>query len=318
MKKAAVIGNPIAHSKSPLIHNYWLKEFNVEGSYEAIRVENNNEFKKTVMKLAEDGYSGFNVTIPFKGLAHQICDEHVDFDCVSHYPGELKAANTIKIKDGKLIGYNTDFFGFYRTIKAPMNTNNKSVIILGAGGAARSIAFGLANMKKYFWKPDSTLTILNRNEDRAKTLINDIYKSNITTKKMKDDLNLLSGPLEDIYERIKGCNYIINTTPMGMNKKNEELPFDISCFREANIVGDFNLLTVYDIIYNPLETTFLKEAEKMNLLTHNGLGMLIWQAAPAFGLFFLENKIDNFESQYAERFNKTYPELRAKLIRDIR
>ena len=83
MKKAAVIGNPIQHSKSPFIHNFWLKKFNIEGSYEAIRAENNGDFEKIVLKLIEDGYMGFNVTIPFKGLAHEMCDEHLDIGCES-------------------------------------------------------------------------------------------------------------------------------------------------------------------------------------------------------------------------------------------
>ena len=319
MKKAAVIGNPISHSKSPLIHNFWLKQFNIEGSYEAIKAENNKEFEKTVTKLVDDGYSGFNVTIPYKSLAHEICDEHIDVGYVSHYPGDLKAANTVKILDGKLIGYNTDFFGFYRTIKGPLNILNKNVIILGAGGASRSIAFGLANMKKYFWDLNSepTLTILNRNEDKAKKLIDDIYRSNLTTKKMNEKLKLTSGNFEDIYERIKGCNYIINTTPVGMSEENAHMPFDINCFKDAYTIDGINMMRVYDIIYNPLETTLLKEAQKMLLLTQNGLGMLIWQAAAAFNIFFLESDIDNFEDKYSKKFNEINPELYAKLKKEI-
>ena len=319
MKKAAVIGNPISHSKSPLIHNFWLKQFNIEGSYEAIKAENNKEFEKTVTKLVDDGYSGFNVTIPYKSLAHEICDEHIDVGYVSHYPSDLKAANTVKILDGKLIGYNTDFFGFYRTIKGPLNIFNKNVIILGAGGASRSIAFGLANMKKYFWDLNSepTLTILNRNEDKAKKLIDDIYRSNLTTKKMNEKLKLTSGNFEDIYERIKGCNYIINTTPVGIIEEDAHMPFDINCFKDAYTIDGNNMMLVYDIIYNPLETTLLKEAQKMLLLTHNGLGMLIWQAAAAFNIFFLESDIDNFEDKYSKKFNEINPELYAKLKKEI-
>ena len=316
MKKAAVIGNPIQHSKSPFIHNFWLKKFNIEGSYEAIRAENNGDFEKIVLKLIEDGYMGFNVTIPFKGLAHEMCDEHLDIGYVSHYPSDLGAANTIKIKDGKLIGYNTDFFGFYQDQKITMRNDKKNVIILGAGGAARSIAFGLASMKKYCWDSNPTLTILNRNQDRAKSLIDDIYKSNITSKKMNKDLTLLSGPLEDIYERIKGCNLLINTTPIGMNDKGVNFPFDI---REV-LYGANELLgepAVYDIVYNPLKTKLLEEADKMNLVYKNGMGMLIWQAAPAFNLFFLENDIDNFEEQHLEQYEVFFGELWNDLFNNV-
>lgn len=319
MIKAAVIGNPIKHSRSPLIHNFWLEKFNVDGSYEPIKAENNKEFEKTVTRLVDDGYSGFNVTIPYKELAHEICDEYIDIGHISHYPSDLKAANTVKIQNGKLIGYNTDFFGFYKTIKSPLNAFNKNVIILGAGGASRSIAFGLANLKKYFWDSSSEpiLTILNRNEDKAKTLIDDIYRSNLTTKKMNEKLKLVSGNFDDIYERIKGCNYIINTTPIGMSEENAQMPFDINCLKDGLTIKGNNIMRVYDIIYNPLETLFLKEAEKMLLLTHNGLGMLIWQAAVAFNIFFLDSDIENFEDKYLKKFNEINPELCAKLKREI-
>ena len=280
MKKAAVIGNPIQHSKSPFIHNFWLKKFNIEGSYEAIRAENNGDFEKIVLKLIEDGYMGFNVTIPFKGLAHEMCDEHIDIGYVSHYPSDLGAANTIKIKDGKLIGYNTDFFGFYQDQKITMKNDKKNVIILGAGGAARSIAFGLANMKKYCWDSNPTLTILNRNEDRAKSLIDDIYKSNITSKKMNKDLTLLSGPLEDIYERIKGCNLLINTTPIGMYNNSQDIPLGNKIWENLK-----KETTLYDLIYTPRPTKWLELGNSFGYKTIDGLEMLIQLGAASIRLW---------------------------------
>ena len=233
---------------------------------------------------------------------------------VSHYPNGLNAANTIKIKDGKLIGYNTDFFGFYHDLT--MKSDMQNVIILGAGGAARSIAFGLANIKKDYWDSNPTLTILNRNEDRAKSLIDDICKSNITAKKMNKDLTLLSGPLEHIYERIKGCDMLINTTPIGMSDKSDNFPFDIrEVLYQAN--DRFMRPEVHDIIYNPIKTKLLDEADKMNLSYANGLSMLIWQAAPAFNLFFLENDIDNFEEQHLEQYEIFFGELWNDLFNNV-
>ena len=111
MMKAAVIGNPIKHSRSPLIHNHWLKKLGIDGSYEAIHAENEKDFIRTVKQLKENGYSGFNITIPFKKIASEIVDETINND-LSLYNKEAPAINTIKIENNKLVGYNTDYYGF--------------------------------------------------------------------------------------------------------------------------------------------------------------------------------------------------------------
>ena len=111
MIKAAVIGNPIKHSRSPLIHNHWLRKSGINGSYEALFAENEVEFINLIKKLRVSGYSGFNITVPFKKIASEIVDERINNE-TSYCNKDLPAINTIKIENDKLVGYNTDYYGF--------------------------------------------------------------------------------------------------------------------------------------------------------------------------------------------------------------
>ena len=213
MKKAAVIGNPIEHSRSPLIHNYWLKKYNIEGSYEPIIANDESDFENVVDRLIEENYSGFNVTVPFKEIAHKIADERVNTD---EYHASLKAANTISIQNKKLIAYNTDYHGFQsgfehiQSIKALGDPPHdislvdqvnkgiiKNIVILGAGGSARSTAFGLLHSSNLVNKNNASLTILNRDEKRAKDLRSDLYYT-IPPNFQKVSVNLNHGLLNDL------------------------------------------------------------------------------------------------------------------------
>ena len=275
MKKAAVIGNPITHSRSPMIHNYWLKKYGVEGTYEAIKAEDEKDFEKVVARLVDEDYSGFNVTVPFKEKAHDLVYYAIDRG-PSAYPKGLNAANTIEIKDGKLIGHNTDYYGFieaYREKKIKLDKIN-NVVILGAGGAARSIAFGMICYENQWEdKQKATITFLNRSIDRAKNLVSDLtpYVENI---------KLRTGPLDHIDEIISYCDLLINCTTLGMVGGPQNYNFKLNKHK-INI----NMI-VHDIIYSPLETPLIKAAKDLGLVTLNGLSMLINQAAPAFDLFF--------------------------------
>jgi len=278
MKKAAVIGNPIEHSKSPLIHNYWLNKLGIEGSYEAIKAKDEKDFEKIVERLIENNYCGFNITVPFKLKAHQIAHKKIDYpNCPYHE--NLMASNTIKIdKNGELHSYNTDYFGF----SASLNQNNisikkiKNIVILGAGGAARSIIFGLLSEE---FETRSKITLLNRSETRAKNLLEDLHKDS----NPKDiGIELQYSPLSGFVRSLKDCDLLINTTTLGMEGGNDNLNINLHACKK-------NML-VYDIIYNPIETSLIKTAKDLDLKTLNGLRMLINQAAAAFEIIYREGQ----------------------------
>ena len=280
MIKAAVIGNPIKHSRSPLIHNYWLKKCNIEGVYEPIYAENEKEFINLVKHLVSEGYSGFNVTIPFKKIANEIVDIKINNNR-SFVHDELMAINTVKIIDNKLIGYNTDFFGFFSDLSEKIGNleHINNIVILGAGGTSRSIAFGLSRSLK----GNKQLVILNRSEKNATELGKTIASSNSL-------LRISTGRLNEIDKYINNCDLIINTTSMGMEGVNSEININLT-----NTKAD---LFVYDVIYTPLQTNLLQEAKRYNLSYSNGLGMLINQAAPGFCYFF---DYDNHENLIGDR-----------------
>ena len=154
MIKAAVIGNPIKHSRSPLIHNHWLRKSGINGSYEALFAENEAEFINLIKKLRVSGYSGFNITVPFKKIASEIVDERINNE-ISYCNKDLPAINTIKIENDKLVGYNTDYYGFSSVLFDKFNSleSVKDIIILGAGGAAKSILYGLSNTCLLYTSP---------------------------------------------------------------------------------------------------------------------------------------------------------------------
>ena len=280
MIKAAVIGNPIEHSRSPLIHNYWLDKIGIDGSYEAMLAENERDFVRLVKKLKEDGYSGFNITIPFKKIASEIVDETINNE-LSFYNKEVPAINTIKIENNKLIGYNTDYFGFSSLLFKKIESLDKikKIIILGAGGAAKSIAYGLIEGFRNRKKDETrNLLILNRSPSKAEELSHAL-------KNIDSPLKLSHGSLDKFEENIENCDLLINSTSLGMEGIDANLTLNLDNSKKD--------LFVYDIVYSPLETNLLSSARKFNRNFTNGLGMLINQAAPAFCLFYNYNNLEN-------------------------
>ena len=191
------------------------------------------------------------------------------------------AINTVKIIDNKLIGYNTDFFGFFSDLSEKIGNleHINNIVILGAGGTSRSIAFGLSRSLK----GNKQLVILNRSEKNATELGKTIASSNSL-------LRISTGRLNEIDKYIDNCDLIINTTSMGMEGVNSEININLT-----NTKAD---LFVYDVIYTPLQTNLLQEAKRYNLSYSNGLGMLINQAAPGFCYFF---DYDNHENLIGDR-----------------
>ncbi len=261
-KVAGVIGDPISHSLSPQIHNYLIKKHNIEGIYFPFKVSKNDlEFfiKKFTQK---PNFKGFNVTLPHKEDIFKICD-HLSKTALA-----VKAVNTIIItKDQKLFGHNSDGEGFINNIKQnspKFNFKDKNIVILGSGGATRAIYFSLLRegVKK--------ITISNRNEIKAKNLIND-FKDDFSNS----TLNLVSWDNKE--DPLKDCDLLINCTSLGMvGKDNLAIKLD-------NLNKD---AVVTDIVYNPLITNLLKEAKDRGNQIVTGIGMLVNQALVGFEAWY--------------------------------
>ena len=248
--KAAVIGHPISHSKSPIIHQYWLKKYDISGSYEKIDIAPEN-LKDGVQRLIDQGFDGFNVTVPHKETMMDLCD---NIDITAQ---KIGAVNTIIMKNGKLYGQNTDAYGFIQNIKqnAPQfDFKNKSVLILGAGGAAKAVAYGLTQ------EGVSKIIISNRTLEKAKELQN-----------IAPVIEAVQWDKKDF--AIEQVDMIVNATSLGMIGK-PSLEISILNLKKSALVTD--------IVYTPLKTNILNEAEKTGRFFVTGIGMLLHQARPSF------------------------------------
>ena len=246
-KKYLVIGNPINHSLSPDLHNYWLKKNNIKGIYEKEKLTINN-LKDFFLRVKNKEVIGANVTVPFKKDVIPFLD-HLSSDAK-----KTQSVNTIHNDNGKIIGHNTDINGFELAIK---DTNydviGKKILILGAGGVVPSIIFALYKMKV------SKVILCNRTKAKADNL-----------KNIFENLKIIDwGEIADI-------DMVINATSVGL-EKNDQFDLDFSKFP--------NIKFFYDVIYNPKETEFLKKAKKLGLKTENGKKMFIYQAAESFKIW---------------------------------
>jgi shikimate dehydrogenase len=247
MKKFLVIGNPIEHSLSPELHNCWIKKNNINAIYEKQKL-NEDQLEQYVSKVRDKKIDGINVTIPFKKTIIPYLDE------LSIEAKSTQSVNTIYQKDNKVIGHNTDIFGFKTSIeKIEYDLKNKKVLILGAGGVVPSIIFSLIKMKV------SKVTISNRTIEKAENL-----------KKIYKNLEIIE------WGDIPNFDMIINATSLGL-KKEDNLNFDFS-----SISGN---KFFYDVIYNPSETNFLKMGRELGNKTLNGKLMFIYQAVSAFKIW---------------------------------
>ena len=258
MKKAAVIGNPIEHSWSPLIHGFWLKEAGINAAYEKIKVAP-DELESFILTASKKGYSGINVTVPYKEEALKMCDN------LSETAKALGAVNLIKFEGNKVFGDNTDGDGFIKSIltKLPnISFQNNNFAILGAGGAAKSIAHAL---KKNDAKK---IIIINRGEEKAKALADQI-----------GEISSYYG-LSEIKKGLKKSSFLINSTTMGMKGGPEPIRINFSDYP--------NILCFADIVYNPTTTKLMKSASLAGIKVVGGIGVLINQAIPSFYSFYGE------------------------------
>ncbi len=256
--KAGVIGHPIEHSKSPLIHNYWIKHHDLNGNYEAINIAPDN-LKDDIKRLIDEGYAGFNVTIPHKETIMELCD---DVDGNAELCG---AVNTVVIEDGKLIGHNTDSFGFLANIKEAepsFNFEDSVCVVIGAGGAARAVVSGLIGHKV------QEVILVNRTKERAKMIAQDIGLGT-------DLIEVIDW--EERHEALQWADLLVNASSLGM-KGQPPLDLKLDALSTEALVND--------IVYSPLETELLKTAKTRGNSTITGIGMLLHQARPAFQEWF--------------------------------
>ena len=260
-----VIGKPVKHSLSPLIHNYWIKKYQLGLEYKKMEVEK-DLLASLVEKIRKGKITGLNITLPYKKDIIPYIDE------ISHTAKDIGAINTVFLRKKKVYGENTDGVGFTRALekKTKFNFSNKSIFVLGAGGASYGI---ISNLIK---KKVRKIYVANRTSHKTKQLINFFQNKNKNLNlEFVDWKNLV--PTSDV-------DLIINTTSLGMNE-NESLEIDTYNLREKVIF--------VDIVYNPKETELLKIFKKQGFICMNGLSMLIEQAAVSFELWFnisLNNK----------------------------
>ena len=251
-----LIGSPVEHSFSPNIHNYLLNKNSLNMNYVCFDVKN-DDLESAIKGIKALGIKGCNVTIPHKVNIINYLDE-VDKNALL-----IGAVNTIKNYNGKLIGYNTDGIGFVKSITDKgYDIYNKKILIIGAGGAARSIAVEMASNKV------KEIDIRNRSIKNAKEISN-IINENFSTKSKFSTNIITKEDLEDI-------DVIINTTPVGMDKDKNSCPID------ENIVLNNKNILVCDIVYNPHETKFISWGKKNGLDVVYGIDMLINQAIQGF------------------------------------
>ncbi len=251
-----VIGHPIEHSKSPIIHGYWLQHHDVNGYYIPMDVKR-NDFSQVIETLPKMGFRGVNVTIPHKedALRHH---DHITDQAVL-----IGAVNTLTFgSDGKVFADNTDGYGFLRNLKERVpewEADSGPALVLGAGGAARAAIYALVT------EGVTGVHIVNRSRDRAESLRR-VFGNRVTVERRSEIPDLL-----------KEVSIVVNATSLGM-KGMPPLQFPFRSLRPGTVVTD--------LVYSPLETELLKMAAKRGCKVVDGLGMLLHQAAASFDTWY--------------------------------
>ncbi|MCX9084084.1 MAG: shikimate dehydrogenase [Candidatus Methanoperedens sp.] len=271
MKLFGVLGDPVSHSLSPVMHNAAFKALDMDCEYQAFRVSPEKLYN-AIHGANALGFGGLNLTIPLKEKALEIVKP-------TELAKKIGAVNTVDFRNG-ITGHNTDGFGALKALEGGgIHVNGKNVLLIGAGGAARAIAFTLA-------EEGAKVTIANRTPQRAIFLAKDVGISGKTTGCGLDDLN----------ELINNSDILIHSTAIGMSPK----------VSETIVTSDMmhRDLVVFDIVYNPLNTRLLREARKAGAKTIDGVMMLVYQGAEAFKIWTGKNPpIDIMEKAVRERLS---------------
>jgi shikimate dehydrogenase len=253
-KTFAVIGDPIDHSLSPNIHSAAFRELNLDCSYIAYRIPK-GELEEGIESLKKIKIDGFNVTIPHKVEMMKYLDK-LDESC-----SVIGAVNTVTNNDGILKGYNTDMDGFLEPFKKRnISLKDSKILLLGAGGAARAIVAGFAK------EHAQSITIANRTLANAKNIVEFSNKIGLKARAIK---------LDEVGDTAKNYDVIVNATSIGL--KNESSPISLEGINSKTIV--------YDIVYMPINTDFLKNAKEKGAIIIYGYEMLLGQAARAFEIW---------------------------------
>jgi shikimate dehydrogenase len=275
-KLAGIIGWPVTHSLSPVLHGHWLAEHGIDGAMVplAARID---EFTAVIDGVRRAGFAGVNVTVPHKEAAFAICHR---VDAAAQAAG---AVNLLLFRDGRFEGRNTDALGLAESLRETIGTlDGKTVVLLGAGGAARGAILALEMLGA------GTIHLLNRDAHRAKTLAGSL------APQVKAGVE--PGALSDWNRVARDAALLVNSTSAGMGA-NPPLAIDLAALPKS--------AAVCDIVYSPLETRLLKDAAARGHQTIDGLGMLMHQAAPSFEAFFGVKP-------------KVTPALRAALVKVLR
>ncbi len=255
-KSFGIIGNPIAHSLSPILHNYWLKKYNIEANYSLLDLAEEN-LRDIISKIRDRELNGINVTLPYKQKIIPFIDKLIND--AQH----TNSVNTIFLdNDNVVVGENTDVFGLQAAyLKEISNAENKKALVIGAGGVSPSVIFSLEKSKV------KNISIINRT-----------YEKSLFLKKKFDFLNILEW--NSLEQEISKFDIIINATSLGL-KDGKDFEFNFNNTRDD--------LIFIDTIYNPLETKTLKFLKEKKIKTFNGLEMFIYQGQKSF---YLWNKIN--------------------------
>ena len=255
-KLYGVIGDPIRQSLSPILHNKLFKTYQIDGLYFPIPVQS-DDLDPLIKGFRLLNFAGFNITKPHKETIMPFLDQ------IDPLAAKIGAVNTVVCQKGQMIGYNTDGYGFIQSLKGHcQNKEALTVLILGSGGAVKSVSMALADwgIKK--------IILANRTLEKAQKLCHQINE-NWPQKAQAIALNPVS-----LKDACAEAAIIVNGTSLGMGDTIDQSPLDPAFFKAGTLV--------YDMIYNPSQTRFLKEAKEKGTLTQNGLDMLLYQGLLAF------------------------------------
>ncbi|WP_070120738.1 shikimate dehydrogenase [Bacillus marinisedimentorum] len=259
-----LIGDPVAHSKSPQMHNVQFESLGLPFSYHAFQVPD-EMLSGAVSGMKALGFKGFNVTIPHKVAVMEYLDE------VSDEAMRIGAVNTVVNESGKLVGYNTDGKGYLLSLEKEtgISLKGKKLLVIGAGGAARALLVTLLEGGA------GRVDIANRSLEKARALVRALSQG---------ACKVLSLP--EAEQRLGDYDLIVNTTPVGMSPNIEQSPIKVENIKPGAIASD--------IVYNPLETEFLQQSRKKGAVIHTGIGMFAGQGALAFERW--TGRIPDFEA----------------------
>lgn len=275
---AGILGWPVHHSKSPLIHGYWLREYGLSGTYVPLpcpegQVSDLLDQLEYVQESAGNGCRGLNVTVPHKETVFDYLSQRIlagKTGCLSTHAHMMGAVNTVyRQADGSWFGDNSDGYGFIQNLRqmAPdFQFKDQKALILGAGGAARAIIVALLTEEV------ATVTILNRTIEKAEKIKTDLMAH---TPALAD--KIICGSMLDLEDHLSQTDLCVNTTSLGMTGQ-AELNIDLSPLPKSALVTD--------IVYNPLKTDLLRQAEALDLAHVDGIGMLLHQARLGFHHWF--------------------------------